>query len=243
MASKLRILVVDDDRDFADSLAELLREQSHEVDTAYSGEQGVERFRQNDYCLTLMDIRLPGKSGVDCLAEIRALKSDARVFLVTGFSGHHLIERAIGEGAYGVMHKPLDVNNLLGVISQIKPSAVLVADDDTAFVADIRHLLQQGGYRVLVAGNGRDVIRRVSAGGVDALVLDLRLPELNGWEVYQELQRLGQCPPTIVVTAYAKEEAAAIAKLTALSVAGVLTKPFDPARLLAAIDKLIAAPR
>ena len=47
MASKLRILVVVDDRDFAESLADLLRAEGHEVDAAYSGEQGVAQFGQN----------------------------------------------------------------------------------------------------------------------------------------------------------------------------------------------------
>ncbi len=75
---------------------------------------------------------------------------------------------------------------------------------------------------------------------IDVLILDLRLPMLSGLEVYMELDRQGRRLPTIIVTAFAREEAAMLDKLRTLSVTGVLTKPFDPAQLLAAVESLAA---
>jgi CheY-like chemotaxis protein len=115
----LRILVVDDDRDFADSLAEALRLEGHQVDVALSGERAVERFRQCDYDLTFMDVKLPGRNGVERLLELRALRPAARVVLVTGFDMQRLTDDAVAHGAYGVLQKPLDMNCLREMLGKI----------------------------------------------------------------------------------------------------------------------------
>jgi two-component system, NtrC family, response regulator HydG len=236
--SKLRILVVDDDRDFAESLAEVLRLDGHEVDTVYTGERALERFRQRDYDLTFLDVKLPGRSGVERFLEMRKLRPHARVFMTTGFSVQQLLDHAIASGASGVLQKPLDPERLLEMVNRIKPQGVLVADDDPDLMASVRDLLEGSGYQVCVARDGRKAIDRVLAGAVDILILDLRMPVLNGLEVYLELKRQGRSLPTIIVTAYAREEAETLDKLRTLSVTGILTKPFDPAELLAVIEKL-----
>ena len=64
--------MVDDDRDFADSLADALRLDGHQVDVVLSGERAAENFRRSGYDLTFMDVKLPGKSGVERLLEMRA---------------------------------------------------------------------------------------------------------------------------------------------------------------------------
>jgi two-component system, NtrC family, response regulator HydG len=236
--SKLHILVVDDDRDFADSLAEVLRLDGHQVDVVYSGERAIEAFTQNDYDLTFMDVKLPGKTGVERFMEMRAIKPSARVFMTTGFSVQQLIDDAVAHGACGVLQKPLDPQRLLEMVGNIKPQGILIADDDPDFLASVRELLQTSGYRVYVAHDGREAVEHVRAEHFDVLILDLRMPILNGLEVYLELEREGKSLPTIIVTAYAREEVEALDKFRTLSVTGVLTKPFDQAQLLAAVEAL-----
>jgi DNA-binding response OmpR family regulator len=236
--SKLHILVVDDDRDFADSLADVLHLHGHQVDVVFSGEKAMEKFREHDYDLTFMDVQLPGKNGVERFLEMRNLKPAARVFLVTGFSVQQLIDQAIAQGACGVLQKPLDLKKLLGMVGRVKPHGVLIADDDRDFVRGIRDMLQHDGYKVYIAHDGKEAIQRVLANQIDVLILDLCMPVLNGLEVYLELERQGRSLPTIIVTAYAREEAEILDKLRTLSVTGVLTKPFDPAQLLATIEAL-----
>ena len=236
--SKLHILVVDDDRDFADSLADVLRLNGHQVDVVFSGEKALEKFREHDYDLTFMDVQLPGKNGVERFLEMRNLKPAARVFLVTGFSVQQLIDQAVAQRACGVLQKPLDLKKLLDMVGRIKPHGVLIADDDRDFVQGIRDMLQHDGYKVYIAHDGQEAIQRVLANQIDVLILDLCMPVLNGLEVYLELERQGRSLPTIIVTAYAREEAAILDKLRTLSVTGVLTKPFDPTQLLATIEAL-----
>ncbi len=236
---KLRIFVVDDDRDFAESLADVLRLDGHEVDTAYSGEEAVERFKQQDYDLTFMDVKLPGINGVEGFMQIRKLKPDARVYMMTGFSVEQLLQQAVANGALGVLNKPLDLDRLLEMLNNIKPEGILVADDDPEFVESIREVLVEQGYTVYVATNGQEALDRVLSNGIDVLILDLRMPVLGGLEVYMELKNRGHGLPTIIVTAYAKEDVDQIHKLRGMADTGILTKPFDPAELLESIKSLI----
>ena len=136
--SKLHILVVDDDRDFAESMAELLRLDGHRVDTVYSGQSAMEKFQQRDYDLTFMDVKLPEKNGVEWFLEMHKLKPAARVFMITGFSVQQLLDKAVANGACGVLHKPLDPKLLLETVSGLEPHGILIADDDRDFVQSIR---------------------------------------------------------------------------------------------------------
>ena len=235
---KMRVFVVDDDRDFGDSLAEAIRLDGHTVDVAYSGEEAIEKFRQCRYDVTLMDVRLPGMNGVESFLKIRALQPDAQVYMMTAYSVEQLLDEAIAHGARGVLMKPLDVPHVLHLIRTAEPEGILVADDDPDFVESIEELLKTNGYSVFTAHDGRAALNRVLDNGIDVLILDLCMPLMSGLEVYIELKRLGRCLPTIIVTAYAAQQTAAIDKLQTMRVTGILTKPFDPAELLRTLATL-----
>jgi CheY-like chemotaxis protein len=130
------------------------------------------------------------------------------------------------------------LERVLQLVGEIKPSGILIADDDPDFVASIREVLEDNGYAVYVARDGREALDRVRADGIDVLILDLHLPMLSGLEVYLELKRSGHALPTIIVTGYAREKVEAIDALRRMSVTGILTKPFDPAALLEMVARI-----
>jgi DNA-binding NtrC family response regulator len=232
------VFIVDDDQDFAESLALLVEGRDCEVELAFSGEEAVAKFRERDFDITFMDVRLPGKDGVESFMEIRKFRPSARVVMMTGYSVEQLLERAVEQGAWGVLNKPIDVHRVLEMIENIKPDGILIVDDDADFVESIRDLLADNGYMVCVARNGQEAIERIRANGIDILILDLRMPILSGLETYLELKKIGHTMPTIIVTAYADEEAGAIDRLRSLAVSGILRKPFDPRELLKAVERL-----
>jgi len=234
----INVLIVDDDRDFAESLAMVLDGRGYQVDTVHSGEGAIRKFREKDFDIAFIDVKLPGKNGVESFMEIRKIKPEARVVMMTGYSVAQLLDRAVENGAWGVLYKPLDMKALLSMIKRIQPHGIVIADDDPDFVASIHALLTNNGYRVFVATNGREAVERILSNGIDVLILDLRMPVLNGLEAYLELKRAGRVVPTIISTAFMDEETGAIEKLRDLSISGVLRKPFDPAELLKEIERL-----
>lgn len=229
-----RVLVIDDDRDHAESIADILSMRGHSVEAAFSGEQGVEIFRRQDFDIVFMDVKLPGMNGVETFFEFKKIRPDARVMMMTGFSLEQLITQALEHGALGVLRKPFAIQDLLHVLEQIKPRGmVVVADDDPDFAASLEPILTQNGYRVVIASTGEEALAKATAEGVDCLVLDLSMPLLTGIDVYRKLRALGKSIPTIFVTGLPGERRNAEAELHTDS--GVLMKPFDPRELLRAI--------
>ena len=114
----LSVLVVDDDRDVAESLGMVLEELNCQVDLAHSGEQAIARWGDRCYDLTLMDLRLPGRNGVEVFDLIRGFKPDARVVFVTGYGSSELIEQAVSRGALGVLDKPVDIEELRNILTE-----------------------------------------------------------------------------------------------------------------------------
>lgn len=117
MSSAMQILVVDDDIDAADSLAELFEMEDHEVTVVYNGENAIAAFAKQTFDMAFMDIMMPGKNGVDSFFEIRKTTPDAKVYFMTGFSASDLVDRALDEGALGVLPKPLDPMEILTVLN------------------------------------------------------------------------------------------------------------------------------
>lgn len=234
-----RVLVIDDDCDHAESVADVLSARGYVVETADSGEMGVARFRQDDYDITLMDVKLPGMNGLETFVEFRKIRPDAKIIMMTGFSVEHLIAQAVEDGALGVLHKPFAVADLFAMLERAKPRGmVLVADDDPDFATSITPVLERNGYSVQVARTGQEALDKAEIEGIDCLILDLRLPVLSGLEVYLRLKDAGRLMPIILVTGYVDEESQTITRLRPLT-CGVLVKPFDPAKLLQAVAAAI----
>ncbi len=115
-----RLLIVDDDADFGDSLAEALEMHGHKVDIATSGEDGIAAAGRTHYDAILMDVALPGLNGVDSLLAIQDTNPETRCFLMTGYSADHLAARAAGAGAIEVLTKPLDPDELSRRLATIR---------------------------------------------------------------------------------------------------------------------------
>jgi two-component system, NtrC family, response regulator HydG len=231
------VLIVDDDRDHAESLADVLEMRGHEVAVCYSGEEAVERFRGGNFDFVLLDIKLPGIDGLETFLQMKKLRPGARVMMMTGYSLEQIVAQAIEGGALGVLNKPFAATQLLDVLAQLKPkSTVLVADDDPDFVDSIEPILEMAGYEVAIAGTGTDALQLVLKGGIDCLILDLHLPGMSGTQVYAHLIEAGRSVPTVLVTGGATD-AQGEAQLG--GGCDVLYKPFDPRSLLAAVGAAV----
>ena len=115
----MRILIVDDDRDFAESLVEVIENMGYEVEMAFSGEEAVQKLTEQDFDLTLMDVKLPGINGVEAFLKVRENKPQAKFVMMTAYSVEGLLTRAIEEGALGVLNKPFDIDHLVRILDNV----------------------------------------------------------------------------------------------------------------------------
>ncbi len=114
-----KVLIVEDDPDFAESLVIALGVRNCLVDVAHTGEEAIKRFRESSYDIAFMDIKLPGKNGVESLAEIRVFRPDAKVVMMTGFSEASLLDLARQAGAMDLLRKPFRLKELFGFIERL----------------------------------------------------------------------------------------------------------------------------
>ncbi len=241
MKRSLRILVVDDDADNANSMGELLEMEGHRPLVVHDGQSAIAAYLKEDFDIAFMDVMMPGKNGVESFLEIKRLKPGARVYMMTGYSVEQLLQQAIAGGAMGVFSKPVNLYQVLDAVSGLGTSGVvLIAEDDPDFGPTLAQLINRNGYRCELVRNGRDAISRVIAGGVDVLVLDLGMPLINGIDVYATLKKQGRSVPTIIITGNASEHSKELALFDDVEVTGILNKPFDPSALLDRLEKLVA---
>ena len=239
MSKSLDILVVDDDRDNADSLAELFEMEGHRVRVAYSGEGAIAAYREGNYHLAFMDVMMPDRNGVESFLEIRRMRPDAKVYMMTGFSVEQLLQQALDNGALGIMSKPVDLEAVLRTIDTVRPSGmVLVAEDDPEFGPELQNLIENAGLGCELVTNGRDALERMARGGIDTLILDLNMPLINGIDVYKQLKSVNAPVPTIVITGCRDANADALDAMRDIEFSGILTKPFDPSVLLSKLERL-----
>lgn len=239
----LKILVVDDDEDAADSLAELFEMEGHEVTVAYSGEDAIHAYTHSDFDISFMDIMMPGKNGVESFFEIRRMKPNAKVFMMTGYSVEQLVQQAIDHGAMGVLGKPVEPTKVLSMLEDVKPAGiVLIAEDDPDFGPQLAEVIAESGFECKLVNNGQEAIDLVSApdSNIDVMILDLQLPVIDGIEVYSRLQKNNQGVPTIIITGHGAEHAETLESMRDMSVTGILNKPFDPSVLLAQLEQIAA---
>ena len=119
MTRPLNILVLDDDADNADSLADLFLMEDHKVIVAYNGQQAIEAFSLNKVDVGFFDVMMPGKNGVESFLEIKAAHPDAKVYFMTGYSADDLLKKAIDHGALGVFGKPVDLPKMLDTLDKV----------------------------------------------------------------------------------------------------------------------------
>ncbi|MCG6973002.1 MAG: response regulator [Desulfobacterales bacterium] len=114
---KIRILLVDDEKEYVETLAERLRNRGFHVTEAFSGSEAVEKLKGYNFDVTVLDVKMPGMSGIETLDEIKKLKPLTEVLMLTG---HGTIETAIEgmkKGAYDYLLKPCKMDLLLEKIN------------------------------------------------------------------------------------------------------------------------------
>ena len=202
-------LVVEDDDHSADLVRLLLEAEGFSVVRAASAEAALTIAPQQVLSLITLDIRLPGMNGWDFLAQIR--ESDALahvpVVIISGTDDNNL---GLRRGAAAVLQKPIGRAQLKASLASLGLQAlkentrtVLIVDDDPKAVEVIAAFLPSPAYAVVRAYSGIDAIALAEKLLPDLILLDLMMPDVNGFDVVEALQGNTETAsiPIVVVTA------------------------------------------
>src|SRR6516162_5777963 len=135
---KIRVLTVDDHPLLHEGLATILRNQPDMLllAEASNGREAVQRFREHEPDVTLMDLRLPDMSGIDAMIAIRSEFPDARIIILTTFAGDAEIQRALAAGARGYVLKSMPPKELVEVIRQVHAGKKRIPAEIAAHLAE-----------------------------------------------------------------------------------------------------------
>jgi len=229
MAEETKVLIVDDDVEFADSLKDILDAEGHKTQTANNGLEAIVEVEDTAFDIILMDIKMPVMNGVELLKRVKKLNTEIVVIMMTAFSVEDLINDAKEEGAFGVLHKPLDIKKLLEMIELAKTGngLIMIADDDLNARDTLKDVFEEKGYSVSLASNSDEAIRMAKEEPTNIIFLDIKFSPLNGLETYLLIREVNPKVVVVLMTAHKQEMKGLVEEALQKSVYTCLYKPFD----------------
>ncbi len=201
-----RVLVIDDDATVRDLMRRYLSREGFDVITAAGGQEGLEFARKLNPSVITLDVFMPD---IDGWSVLQAIKQDMELSRIPVIMMTISDEKQKGFtlGASGYLTKPVDRAQLSQLLYRFKIPAgvprVLVIEDDLNARETMRLLLIGEGWSVSVATNGREALKRLTTEHPNLILLDLMMPEMDGFEFLVEFRKEPKfaMTPVIVVTA------------------------------------------
>jgi CheY-like chemotaxis protein len=201
------VLVVEDEPAFAGILYDLAREMGYRCLVAQGADEGLQLARQFLPSAVLLDMRLPDRPGLSLLQQ---LKEDpaTRHIPVHVVSSEDRSEAALHMGAIGYAQKPASREELREVFQRLeerytrKMKRILLVEDDARQRDSVTHLISDEDVEITAVATGADALARLGQTQFDCMIIDLKLPDMQGRELLRRMseQGLQPFPPVIVYT-------------------------------------------
>ena len=118
MADKIKLLLVDDEKQFLETISTRLSMRDFDVTTANSGEEAIETARKQDFEIALVDLNMPGIGGEKALEILKREHKFMEVVILTGYGAIDSAIRCTKAGVYGYLEKPCELETLLNVLRE-----------------------------------------------------------------------------------------------------------------------------
>jgi len=114
----MRVLIVDDEQELVATLVERLDIRGIDADGVGSGAEALEKIRERDYDVVLLDLKMPGMGGFEVIRRMHEVKPGQKIILLTGHCDAENSERGKQAGAYDCLVKPVSIGTLLDLLHQ-----------------------------------------------------------------------------------------------------------------------------
>jgi PAS domain S-box-containing protein len=239
MARMRTILVVDDDRDIATLVKTQLEGQGYQVVIRGNGREAIKWAHENLPDLVLLDMILPDIEGLDVLRALKDEKSTADIPVIM-MSVVPDDGTASELGAVEYLTKPVSGENLQAHVEHALTwqGHVLIVEDDRDTVGLLSATMRQIGFTPLVAADGYEALAMARRYRPELILLDLRLPGMDGYEALTHLKRdaVTQTIPIVTISAHVADTEQERKRLIALGASSFLPKPFSIGDLLDEIE-------
>ena len=233
--SKLKVLLVDDEKEFVESLSERLKLRNVEAQVAFDGEQALEAIKREKPDVMVLDLRMPGIDGIDVLRKVRQSDPGMEVVILTGHGTDKDEEQVLKLGASALLKKPVDIDQLTRTFRKEKLKVLLV-DDEKEFVESLSERLELRNLSAEVAYNGEQALETLKKGPPDVMVLDLRMPGIDGIEVLRKVKKKHPDVAVVILSGHGTDKDKKEAMR--LGASAYLKKPIDVDQLVGTVHKV-----
>lgn len=259
------ILLMEDDATVAKGLKLVLDEEGYGVDVATTGQGALDSAEQKAFDLLVADLRLPDMDGMEVIRQVKQTRPETGVIVITGYANVHTAVDAMKTGAFDYLSKPFTEADFLGRVAAamqkrkqrdgkeaVAPDEaapeepgetaaaglrVLVVEDEPSVANGIRMILNEQGFDTEIAGTGEAGINMITDAHFDLLVIDLRLPDMDGKQVIRQAAQQLPGTPVIVITGYVSVPSAVDA--LRMNVSDYLAKPFTEEAFMNTVGKAL----
>jgi two-component system, NtrC family, response regulator HydG len=233
------VLVVDDEVDTCQNLADILSDLDYQVDTALNGQAALDLIHRRSYDVALLDLKMPGMDGLTLYRRVRKISPSTAAVIVTAYASDRTTQDALSAGAAQVLSKPVDLTALLPLVDELAHEPlVLVVDDDEALCESLWDVLRERKLRVAIAHSETQAIKSLDEQSYQVVLLDLKLPGGDGRNLLKVLRDGHPEIRTVMITGHPEEFGDFISTAQTLGADAVCCKPFDLNSLLATIERL-----
>jgi len=141
---KADILLVDDEEQFLKVLSQRLEGRGMKVDTSTSGEEALSRVKGKEFDAIILDLAMPGMSGMETLKRIRSENPDVQIIMLTGHGSVEKGVEAIKEGAVDFLEKPADMSKIMEKVAEAKRKRIILVEKKHE--AHVKEILQSKGW-------------------------------------------------------------------------------------------------
>jgi len=234
---KANILVVDDLRNIRLTLGAILEEAGHKIIAVENGYEAIEAAQKTHFDIIFMDIKMPGINGVQTFREVKKIDPKAAVIMMTAYSVEDLVKEALEEGAYAIIHKPFDMDRIIAIIEELlAQTLILVVDDQFADRETLKGILEDKGYKVATAKDGAEAIGMVKSKHFDIIFLDVKLPDMTGVQVFEQVKHIDPQAAVIMMTGYSVEDL--VRGAVEQGAYTCIYKPFDIEKVIGLVEEI-----
>ncbi len=239
MNEKIKVLIVDDEPNLRFTLSAILESKGFDVAAVESGFAAMEAVQKTHYPVVIMDIKMPGMSGVEAFLQIKRIDPTAAVIMMTGYALEKEINQALAEGAFSVLSKPLDIEKILGLIAESlgKRTMVMVVDGIVEGTDKIILFIREKGYHVVQVKDWTDCLEKLQSNIFQVILLPDKLNGVEGLEALREIRKRRPDVSVIMLTGHSWEEWAE--EVTKDHAFAVLKKPVSVEDILNVMTNLL----
>jgi len=247
------ILIVEDSRTQARQLESILKQIGYPVSIAYNGKEALSFAKRQKPTVVISDILMPEMDGYQLckLMKIDEKLKDIPIVLLTQLSDPKEIIRGLECGADDFIIKPYNEELLLARVQAIltlrskrdaaaKEINILIVEDSPTQAEQLKFLLEECGYTILVAANGKEGLDVARKNKPTLVISDILMPVMDGYELAYEIKRdeeLKKIPIILVTSLMDRKDVIRKASVVA---DGYFTKPYDDEYLLSKIESLLS---